>query len=250
MVVSEGTGKAAALDTYKVAGKTGTTKKQEEGGYSTSKYVASFVGYAPAANPAFAAIVVIDEPKGGAYYGGEVAAPVFKAIAEKVLRYLEVPPERQPAMELLAKIPARQAPSVTDTPVSMDRSEIDSAQLESGGTKPEIVIVNAEEPGAVMPDFRGKTLRSVMEKCAELGIELTYHGSGMAVDQSPRPGSRLAANNACKVWFARQAAGRLVTRNVPKDRVQSGKTNKAESIVVRKTIDSNRTNNSQDGTRE
>ncbi len=88
-----GTGVNAALDRYSVSGKTGTTRKLDETGkYSDSKHVASFVGFTPAQNPEIAVLVIIDEPQ-EKYYGGIVAAPVFKKIAQQTLNYLNVPPE-------------------------------------------------------------------------------------------------------------------------------------------------------------
>jgi cell division protein FtsI (penicillin-binding protein 3) len=88
-----GTGVNAALDRYSVCGKTGTARKlDEEGQYSDSKHVASFIGFTPAEKPEIAILVIIDEPK-GIYYGGIVAAPVFKKIAEQTLNYLNIPPE-------------------------------------------------------------------------------------------------------------------------------------------------------------
>lgn len=94
-VVLEGTGKAAQIKGYRVAGKTGTAQKYDrsKGGYSSTSHVASFVGFAPAENPALSMVVVIDEPK-GQYYGGQVAAPVFREIASRVLRYLHIPRQR------------------------------------------------------------------------------------------------------------------------------------------------------------
>lgn len=87
-----GTGTQAALDGYTVCGKTGTARKlDEDGRYSNSKHVASFVGFAPADKPEIAVLVIIDEPQ-GSYYGGVVAAPVFKNIAQQTLSYLNVPP--------------------------------------------------------------------------------------------------------------------------------------------------------------
>jgi len=86
-VVDEGTGKSAQIKGIKVAGKTGTSQKLEGGTYSHSKFVGSFVGFAPADNPMLAMIVMIDEPR-GAYYGGVVAAPVFQEVIEGSLRYL------------------------------------------------------------------------------------------------------------------------------------------------------------------
>ena len=77
-VVSDGTARRAAIMGYRVSGKTGTAwKASETGGYSTNKYLAIFGGVVPASNPRLAAVVIIDEPSAGAYYGGEVAAPVF-----------------------------------------------------------------------------------------------------------------------------------------------------------------------------
>ena len=88
-----GTGVNAALDGYTVCGKTGTARKLDENGkYSRNKHTASFIGFAPADSPEVAIIVIIDEPQ-GQYYGGVVAAPVFRQIAQQTLNYLNVPPE-------------------------------------------------------------------------------------------------------------------------------------------------------------
>ena len=105
-VVSDaGTARRARVMGYRVSGKTGTAwKASEAGGYSTNKYMAVFGGVVPASNPRLAAVVVIDEPTGGAYYGGEVAAPVFSAVMSGALRLLAVPPDdlqRMPATTLV-----------------------------------------------------------------------------------------------------------------------------------------------------
>lgn len=91
--VSEGTGEAAKINGYRVAGKTGTSQKPRTDGrgYETGKYIASFVGFVPALEPELAILVVIDEPQ-GVYYGGAVAAPVFKNVAEFSLQHLKIPP--------------------------------------------------------------------------------------------------------------------------------------------------------------
>ena len=85
------TGKLAAIPGYRIAGKTGTAWKAEGGGYSQNRYVAVFGGVAPVTNPRLAAVVVIDEPSAGKYYGGDVAAPVFSAVLGGALRLLGVP---------------------------------------------------------------------------------------------------------------------------------------------------------------
>jgi cell division protein FtsI/penicillin-binding protein 2 len=92
-VVEEGSGASAKVPGYRVAGKTGTAAKPEPtGGYSTSRYVASFVGFVPASRPRLVVLVTVDEPK-GTIWGGTVAAPVFSEIAQFALQYLEVPPD-------------------------------------------------------------------------------------------------------------------------------------------------------------
>lgn len=91
-VVEAGTGNATKIEGYRVAGKTGTAQKPLPGcGYKSGKYISSFVGFAPAENPEIIALVVIDEPQ-GAYYGGVVAAPVFKNVVEFSLNHLKVSP--------------------------------------------------------------------------------------------------------------------------------------------------------------
>jgi cell division protein FtsI/penicillin-binding protein 2 len=92
-VVVEGTGQEAALAGYQVAGKTGTAAKPDpDGGYSTSRYVASFVGVVPATAPRLVVLVTIDEPR-GTIWGGVAAAPAFADIARFALQYLEIPPD-------------------------------------------------------------------------------------------------------------------------------------------------------------
>jgi cell division protein FtsI/penicillin-binding protein 2 len=91
-VVLDGTGTLAQIPGYHVAGKTGTASKPDSQGYSTSKYVASFVGFAPATRPRVVVLVAVDEPH-GAIFGGVVAAPAFKAIMQQALQYLSSPPD-------------------------------------------------------------------------------------------------------------------------------------------------------------
>jgi cell division protein FtsI (penicillin-binding protein 3) len=93
VVSPEGGGKHAAIPGYTVAGKTGTAWKATAGGYATDRYLAVFGGIAPASAPRLAAIVIIDEPGAGKYYGGDVAAPVFSGVVGGALRLLAVPPD-------------------------------------------------------------------------------------------------------------------------------------------------------------
>ena len=94
-----GTGNKAAIDGYRVAGKTGTAWKFATGGYSQDKYISIFAGLAPASDPQLAAVVVIDEPGGELYYGSDVAAPVFADVMSESLRLLAVSPDAMPARD-------------------------------------------------------------------------------------------------------------------------------------------------------
>ena len=94
-----GTGTKAAIDGYRVAGKTGTAWKFTTGGYSQDKYISIFAGLAPASDPRLATVVVIDEPGGELYYGSDVAAPVFANVMSESLRLLAVAPDALPARD-------------------------------------------------------------------------------------------------------------------------------------------------------
>lgn len=118
-VVTEGTGRAAAVAGYRVAGKTGTAQIPVRGGYLRNGFLPSFVGFAPADRAALVGVVAIAEPQGFEYHGGQVAAPVFGAIARQVLLYCGVHPERErpafwpgqvPSQVIMAGLPAAAPP--------------------------------------------------------------------------------------------------------------------------------------------
>jgi len=92
VVDKEGTGTRAAINTYEVAGKTGTSHKVGAGGYQEDSYVGLFAGMAPADKPRLVTVVVIDDPRGEDYYGGLVAAPLFSKVTAEALRLMNVPP--------------------------------------------------------------------------------------------------------------------------------------------------------------
>jgi cell division protein FtsI (penicillin-binding protein 3) len=94
VVLSGGTAKNANLEDYTVAGKTGTIHKVGQQGYADDRYTSLFVGFAPADKPRLIAVVVVNEPSRGKYYGGEVAAPVFAKVMERSLQLMQVPPNK------------------------------------------------------------------------------------------------------------------------------------------------------------
>ena len=219
MVTLKGTVRAARLEGYTAAGKTGTAQKVDPKthAYSQTKYVGSFVGFAPVENPAAVIIVVLDEPV-GAHQGGAVAAPVFSEIADQILPYLDVMPDNAPD----AKAPARQlaaapAPALTASAQAAARAakEHEGATVSTvalpevavsttpGGEISEIVYASAGERALLMPDLRGRSVRDVARVCAQLGLELEARGEGRAVRQTPAVGSQVEAGQSVRIEFGR-----------------------------------------------
>ena len=161
-VVARGTGQPAALTDHIVAGKTGTSQKAGRGGYSPDKTIASFVGYVPADRPRLVILVVVDEPK-GAQYGGQIAAPAFREIAESTLRYLGVPPS----------IPARTLDA--GAPMLATISQETESRPKSAG----------------VPDFRGLDARAAIARAVAAGLTVRVGGSGVVTSQLPGPGGTL-----------------------------------------------------------
>jgi cell division protein FtsI/penicillin-binding protein 2 len=115
VVGPEGTAPKAALDHYTAAGKTGTAQKVENGAYVHGKYVSSFIGFFPADNPELCISIVLDEPKEG-YYGGMVAGPVFKQVAERAASYLNIRPDVEPTNLPNGAVAAAQGARITGEP--------------------------------------------------------------------------------------------------------------------------------------
>ena len=104
-VMPGGTAPRAQVPGYRVAGKTGTAHKAEAGGYAENKYVSSFVGFGPVSNPRFIVAVMLDEPAGARYYGGDVGGPVFSSVMGAALRMMSVAPDAPGTFNALEPAP-------------------------------------------------------------------------------------------------------------------------------------------------
>jgi cell division protein FtsI (penicillin-binding protein 3) len=199
-VVTDGTARDSKLAGYTAAGKTGTAQKIVDGHYGGHKYVASFAGYAPATNPTVALIVVIDEPQ-GAYYGAQIAAPVFKNVAEQVLRYRTVPPD-EPSYAPEYKV-EKEKPRAPEKPriLELPKPEFIPASLSTTDGQPDL-------GGIAVPDFFGKSLREVTEECLKAGLRFQSVGSGAAVQQMPPPGAYVRAGTPVRVRFSTRLSQR------------------------------------------
>jgi cell division protein FtsI (penicillin-binding protein 3) len=169
-----GTGMMANVDGFEVAGKTGTAQKADpvHGGYAAKKRVASFIGFVPANDPRLVALVLIDEPEVNVY-GGIVAAPVFRNIAQASLRHLAVAPQQAAVI-----------------PVPASRPEALVRRL----TKPNNSTATDAGDGSA-PDFVGLSLREALEKAQTLNVKVRLHGNGYVVRQSPEAGGRWNEEN-------------------------------------------------------
>ena len=173
----EGTGSKAALERYRVAGKTGTAKKAIKGGYSNSDYNVSFVGIVPSRKPAFTILVVVDTPREGAKYGGAVAAPIFRTIAEAALQYAGIQPSINPVPPVM---------------VAADRSTLFSQPVRASNDAPKLTRVGGR---LVMPDLHGMTLRDAMRVTNMMGMPISSEGDGFVVSQTPEAGAILDSSD-------------------------------------------------------
>lgn len=225
--VTNGTGRNAYIEGYRVGGKTGTAQKVGPGGrYLDNEYVASFIGLAPSDDPRLVVMVVVDAPQGYPYYGGWVAAPAAREIISDSLRYLEVP-----LRTVEGNIAPQQAeqviiPNVINLPLAEAQSLIGNRGLTvkvvgEGGlvwqqtpragsklTKGAQVIISMspyDKDGIggeiTVPNLSGKSMKEVARILAELGLHMIPEGHGISSNQSPAAGKVVTQGSTIKVEF-------------------------------------------------
>ncbi len=225
-VVSEGTGNKAYLEGFRIGGKTGTSEKIPRG---SSKYVASFVGIAPANDPQIAILLLLDEPPAGNHMGGTIASPLAGKILDDVLRYMDMEPEVADgeATEGDAEVPAVSGMSLTDARQTISQSGL-RCVVEGNGS---VVTAQVPSPGVVIarngtvivytgdarpsnsvqvPDVVGKSFeeaKSIIEKAKfqfhATGIENTTQNA-VAQTQSIQPGEYATIGSEITVEFSYQ----------------------------------------------
>jgi cell division protein FtsI (penicillin-binding protein 3) len=178
-----GTAIEAAVDGYLVAGKTGTAQKADyvHGGYAKDKWLASFIGFAPAERPAVVISVVIDEPV-IAHYGGTVAGPVFRRIAEVTLRHMGIAPAGRQAV--LAK-KKEQRIAVAEAEPAPEKEAVDKGE-------------------SAVPDVRSLPLRQAVIALHAESLVGQVQGSGVVVSQEPAPGKAVPHGSVVQVQLERR----------------------------------------------
>ena len=225
-VVTKGTGSKAYVPGYRVGGKSGTAEKPGVGGYMEGKYIASFCAIAPVDDPQVVMLVILDEPSGDLYQGGQVAAPVLQLIMADTLRYLGVVSQLQDIKTEKINFKAEQLTSVPDVrnlTVEEAQKVISVAglnyELQGGGT-----YVGSQTPASfsqvavgttilldtvgsagsdsvIVPDLTGKYVRQVAEILNAMGLKVKTEGGGRAYEQSPVPGSSVKRGDVITVYF-------------------------------------------------
>jgi stage V sporulation protein D (sporulation-specific penicillin-binding protein) len=228
-VVSDGTGSNAYVPGFRVAGKTGTAQKVADGRYVQGRYVASFVGIAPADDPRVVVLVVIDEPDPANYYGGQIAAPVVGSILSDTLRYLKVQPrytEEEAERLITERVPV---PDLTGMPLMEAIKTLNSSKLQyqvvgsviegdenrivDQTPKPDIMVSEKSivllyletyrgfSQEAIVPNVIGKTINGATNLLKGENLRIQVSGTGIAVNQDPLPGEVVDVDTVVKVEF-------------------------------------------------
>jgi membrane peptidoglycan carboxypeptidase len=187
-VVTDGTAKAARLVSYTVAGKTGTADKLVNGRYSPYQQNVSFVGFVPSRNPVLTVIVMIDTPRVGGDTGGEIAAPIFKRIADASLRRLGVAPTINPLPPVIVARNQERGVAPVAAPI----------------VAPAVVALPAHAVETGLPDLTGMSAREALRELARLGMSARMQGAGVVIEQDPPAGSPLEPGATCTLVLNRR----------------------------------------------
>jgi cell division protein FtsI/penicillin-binding protein 2 len=230
-VVERGTGVDARIDNIRIAGKTGTSQKLVDGEYSKSKYTSSFIGYFPAENPQIVVSVIIDAPGSGEYYGGKVAAPIFRNISQRIIDLTglhEYSANDYMATNVNINNVQQSAVEEEENSLNLVNFDINDAvkilrdkeiEFEIDGLKKNAVVVgqkefidekgvrkiklitsggefgsSLKESALKMPELQGVSMRKCIKLLSALGIEYQINGYGKVMSQNPEPGTVLNKN--------------------------------------------------------
>jgi cell division protein FtsI (penicillin-binding protein 3) len=201
-VVEEGgTGVEAAMNGFRVAGKTSTAQKVDPatGKYSEDKYTASFVGFVPADKPRLVIAVVLDEPMIGRY-GGDLAGPVFRRVAEASLRYLGVPPAHStPKIKAVTR-----TGDLADATLAAMKESAAGGGSEPGSGAPAGPPLSAGPPAPSdirVPDALGMGTRAAVRMVGNAGLVPLVEGTGRLVKQVPSPGTPAPKGSSVRLVF-------------------------------------------------
>jgi len=203
-VVLRGTGTKARLEGYTAGGKTGTAQIVDLKTHAyTHLYNASFMGFSPVNNPRLVAVVAVNGTTGLDGYGGAASAPVFRQVVATALRIRDVPPD----MPEDDKLRENETTDTNDLAIA-DLGETPNLSPEEDATAPVPATAPAPDAslliGPKVPNFRGMTMRAVLEQSSALGLPVDFVGRGIVQAQSPTPGNVLPVGERVRVQFSRR----------------------------------------------
>ncbi len=279
-VVEEGLGTPAAVEGYRVGGKTGTAEIATNGSYDKSNYILSFMGFAPVDDPQYACLVIVDSPEGGGN-SGTLAGGIFAKIMGNILSYYQIPQTEAPSGENENIIEAETGDTVTvpEIELPMSTEEARAVMAEAGlqvsdvtsgdqlvcclpapgtkvaaGSTVEFYSMTSNSDSIVLPSFEGKTIKEVDMILNGFGLESNLSGSGLAYRQQPAAGSSITLGSEVKVWFAGtselaniQAATEKLQEESNNSASQSNTENNGDSSSSRTTSSNNTSKNDDDG---
>lgn len=183
-VVENGTGKKAKIDGIKIGGKTGTSRKIVNGEYSKERYNSSFVGFFPSDKPKYICLILVNSPKSIGITGGEVAAPVFRNVAKRILALDQ-------SLGKNLKLESDPVQENSDIEIIEPEGEVDPEKTEVK-TEVRIKKVDAKKLDTKeMPDLKGVSLKEAIAVIKRLDLKATWIGTGRVIDQSIKPGTAL-----------------------------------------------------------
>jgi len=191
--VKNGTGHLADLEEISVGGKTGTSQQIISGKYSRQKYHASFIGFFPADNPQLVCLVIVNSPQ-TEKYGGKVAAPIFKKIAERIINTdLKNFQQREKYIESKT-VDEHILKTISDN--DNKKNIINASYVQENNE------LKKNYDNNLMPDLKGRTVREALISLNLLGLKYDIRGSGIVVSQSINPGIRIKQNQVCRLKFS------------------------------------------------
>ncbi|MEA5059693.1 MAG: PASTA domain-containing protein [Clostridia bacterium] len=232
-VVAEGSGKNAAIPGYRVGGKTGTAQKYEDGKIAEGKLIASFIGFAPADDPEYVCLILVDEPKVGTIFGSTVAAPFVKQVMEETLRHYGYLPTE--SVETVS-VPDLVGMSINEAKAVLKANDLGAVYQDAGEDiviaqvcaaneivqkgsevllytdKTGIEITEAEVEMVTVPNVMGRTRLSANDQLAEAGLKILIDPpdqSGVAFRQYPEAGTKVEAGTEVLVEFENAATASM-----------------------------------------
>jgi cell division protein FtsI (penicillin-binding protein 3) len=185
--VVDGTGKKANLNGITIGGKTGTSRKLVDGKYSQQFYNASFVGFFPVENPQYVMLILVNSPTQSSYYGGDVAAPIFKKVTERIITL----------DEFLWNY--RSSSSEKDLDLVYVSNSTSLTRAENVTSRD---ITHTKINRKKMPSLINLDMREALKILSQLNLEYEVSGSGKVIDQSIVPGTRISSKSKCKIKFS------------------------------------------------